>query len=103
MKRASNWIWFAAFVIVWCALRLYWLNADAGIPSIWEYGYNVTDEGYYMGAGKDKFLWGFFCDYSIGFFCVFDEVRVNKDGDGIELYLCDHICGTMSPDSWVIA
>ena len=66
MKRASNWIWFAAFVIVWCALRLYWLNADAGIPSIWEYGYNVTDEGYYMGAGKDKFLWGFFCDYSIG-------------------------------------
>ncbi len=66
MRKASSWLWFAAFVAVWCALRLFWLDADAGIPSIWEYGYNVTDEGYYMGAGKDKFLWGFFCDYAIG-------------------------------------
>ncbi len=66
MKKVSDWIWFGTFVVLWCALRLFWLDADAGVPSLWEYGYNVTDEGYYMGAGKDKLLLGFFCDYPIG-------------------------------------
>lgn len=60
--KASKWLWFAAFVVVWLGLRVFWLDGDAGIPSVWEYGYNVTDEGYYMGAAKDKFLWGAFND-----------------------------------------
>lgn len=60
--KASKWIWFAAFAVVWLGLRVFWLDGDAGIPSVWEYGYNVTDEGYYMGAAKDKFLWGAFND-----------------------------------------
>ena len=60
--RASKWLWFAAFAVVWLGLRVFWLDGDAGIPSVWEYGYNVTDEGYYMGAAKDKFLWGAFND-----------------------------------------
>ena len=60
--KASKWLWFAAFAVVWVGLRVFWLDGDAGIPSVWEYGYNVTDEGYYMGAAKDKFLWGAFND-----------------------------------------
>ena len=60
--KASKWLWFAAFAAVWLGLRVFWLDGDAGIPSVWEYGYNVTDEGYYMGAAKDKFLWGAFND-----------------------------------------
>ena len=66
MRKASNWLWLAAFIALWCALRVFWIDADAGVPSLWEYGYNVTDEGYYMGAAKDKFLRGVFCDYAIG-------------------------------------
>ena len=60
--KASRWLWLAAFAAVWLGLRVFWLDGDAGIPSVWEYGYNVTDEGYYMGAAKDKFLWGAFND-----------------------------------------
>ena len=60
--KAGRWLWLMAFVAVWCALRVFWLDADSGISSIWEYGFNVTDEGYYCGAAKDKYLWGFFCD-----------------------------------------
>ena len=43
-----------------------------------------------------------YSDFSVGFFMVFDEVRKNEKGN-IELYLCGHICGAMSPESWVIA
>lgn len=60
--KANKWLWLAAFACVWLGFRVFWLNGDAGIPSVWEYGYNVTDEGYYMGAAKDKFLWGAFND-----------------------------------------
>lgn len=64
--RWSKWTWPVAFIALWCVLRIFWIDADAGIPSIWEYGYNVTDEGYYMGAAKDKYLWGAFCDLDLG-------------------------------------
>lgn len=47
---------------VYAALRWFWLDADAGICSAWEYGYNVTDEGYYVSGGKEKLLWGTFTD-----------------------------------------
>ena len=66
MRKASNWLWFAAFVALWCVLRVFWLNTDGGVPSLWEYGYFVTDEGYYMGAAKDMFLRGEFCDFPAG-------------------------------------
>ena len=42
-----------------------------------------------------------FCDYTIGFFCVFDKVEEGEDG--VKLYLGGLICGEMSPDSCVIA
>ena len=60
--KASRLLWFAAFVAVWCGLRVFWIDADPGVPAIWEYGFNATDEGYYMGAAKDKLLRGVFCD-----------------------------------------
>jgi len=60
----KTWIWLLAFAAVWLALRVFWLDGDPGVPALWEYGYNATDEGYYMGAGKDKFLWGAFCDFT---------------------------------------
>jgi len=62
MKK-TTWLWLAGFAVIWFALRVFWLDGDPGITSLWEYGFNVTDEGYYMGAGKDKFLWGAFCDF----------------------------------------
>ena len=62
----GGWLWFAAFVAVWCGLRVFWLDADPGVPAIWEYGFNATDEGYYMGAAKDKLLRGVFCDMDCG-------------------------------------
>ena len=64
--KGSKLLWFAAFVAAWCALRVFWIDADPGVPAIWEYGFNVTDEGYYMGAAKDKFLRGVFCDMECG-------------------------------------
>ena len=60
--KFGRWLWFAAFIAVWCALRVFWLDADPGVPSMWEYGYNATDEGYYLSGGKEKFLWGYFAD-----------------------------------------
>ena len=63
MKK-SDWLWLLAFAALWCALRVFWLDADPGVSALWEYGFNVTDEGYYMGAAKDKFLWGTFCDFA---------------------------------------
>lgn len=50
------------FAAMWCLLRLPWIAGDGGVPSAWEYGYFVTDEGYYLDGGKEKFLWGNFVD-----------------------------------------
>mgnify|MGYP003319940598 CR=1 FL=1 len=53
-----------AFAGLWLILRLPWISSDPGIPSMWEYGYNATDEGYYLVGGKEKLLWGTFTDLS---------------------------------------
>lgn len=69
----SPWVVAIGFVFVWLCLRVFWLDGDPGIASIWEYGYNATDEGYYLDGGKEKFLWGTFVDlarteaYTYGF------------------------------------
>ena len=62
MKGKRLPLFLLAFAALWLALRLPWLGGDAGIPSMWEYGYNVTDEGYYLVGGKEKLLWGNFVD-----------------------------------------
>ena len=52
------------FVVIYLLFRLPWITSDSGILAIWEYGYNATDEGYYLSGGKEKFLWGHFVDLS---------------------------------------
>ena len=60
--RQKFWLMLLAFAAVYLALRLPWMSCDPGIASVWEYGYNATDEGYYLSGGKEKFVWGFFVD-----------------------------------------
>jgi 4-amino-4-deoxy-L-arabinose transferase-like glycosyltransferase len=36
--------------------RWTWIDCDGGTPSLNEYGYFATDEGYYCGGGRQKFL-----------------------------------------------
>lgn len=59
MRRVLPFVLFAAAYLL---LRIFWIHADSGIPAIWEYGFHVTDEGYYCGGGKEKYLWGSFVD-----------------------------------------
>ena len=60
--KDGKWLWFAAFAVAWLALRIFWIDCDSGIPAVWEYGFHVTDEGYYLGGGKEMYLWGSFVD-----------------------------------------
>ena len=60
--RIKFWALFIAFVAIYLLSRLPWITCDPGVASIWEYGYNATDEGYYLAGGKEKYLWGFFVD-----------------------------------------
>lgn len=63
-NKLKFWLLLFAFAIIYLLLRLPWITCDPGIPSIWEYGYNATDEGYYLSGGKEKLLWGHFVDLS---------------------------------------
>jgi len=47
---------------VWLLSRVLWITCDTGIPSIWEFGFHTTDEGYYLCGGKEMYLWGSFVD-----------------------------------------
>ena len=60
--KAKFWLLLLAFAVIYLLLRLPWITCDPGIPSVWEYGYNATDEGYYLSGGKEKLLWGHFVD-----------------------------------------
>lgn len=72
-RRRWFWMLFFAFAAIYLAARLPWIACDPGVPSMWEYGYNATDEGYYLDGGKERFLWGQFWDpvrseaYTYGF------------------------------------
>ena len=60
--RIKFWFLLLAFAAIYMLCRLPWISCDPGVPSLWEYGYNATDEGYYLSGGKEKFLWGYFVD-----------------------------------------
>jgi len=60
--RMKFWLLLAAFSAIYLLFRLPWIECDPGIQSAWEYGYNATDEGYYLSGGKEKLVWGYFVD-----------------------------------------
>jgi len=60
--RMKFWLLLAAFSAIYLLFRLPWIDCDPGIQSVWEYGYNATDEGYYLSGGKEKLVWGCFVD-----------------------------------------
>jgi len=53
-KRLLFWLGLATFALVYLALRVFWITCDTGIPSIWEFGFHTTDEGYYLCGGKER-------------------------------------------------
>jgi len=86
-----------AFAAVWLALRVFWLDGDSGIPSFWEYGYHVTDEGYYLSGGKERFLWGTFVDLAR------DESLTYGYASGLQwLSYLAHLCFGLSTWAWRI-
>lgn len=61
-SKMKFWLLLLAFTAVYLLFRLPWIQCDPGIQSVWEYGYNATDEGYYLSGGKEKLVCGFFVD-----------------------------------------
>ena len=65
MEKRANWLFWTLLVLfaaIYLGVRVPWITGDPGVPSMWEYGYNATDEGYYLSGGKEQFLWGLFVD-----------------------------------------
>ena len=69
--RASRWFYLAALMVAWGMTRWLWLECDGGVTSLCEYGYFATDEGYYLGGGKEKVCNGIFVDLMRGEACTF--------------------------------
>lgn len=61
-SRMKFWLLLVAFSAIYLLFRLPWITCDPGISSVWEYGYNATDEGYYLSGGKEKYVWDHFVD-----------------------------------------
>ncbi len=61
-SRLTFWLLLLLFAVIYLLFRLPWIACDPGVPSVWEYGYNATDEGYYLSGGKERLVWGYFVD-----------------------------------------
>lgn len=60
-RTASSRFFFGGLLLFLVILsRWFWIDCDGGTPSLMEYGYFATDEGFYAGGGKQKFLFGRF-------------------------------------------
>lgn len=95
--KTSDILLFLAFVAIFLLFRIPWLDCDAGIPSMWEYGYNVTDEGYYLVGGKEFFLHGHFVDLPRA------ETATYGYAPGLHyLSLLAHYCFGLSDWAWRI-
>ena len=69
--RATRWFYLLLLMAAWGVTRWPWLECDGGVSSLCEYGYFATDEGYYLGGGKEKFCNGIFVDLLRGEACTF--------------------------------
>ena len=70
-SRNTRFAYGFILLALWCVTRWPWLDCDGGTPSLWEFGYFVTDEGYYLGGGKEKFCFGSFVELLRGEACTF--------------------------------
>jgi 4-amino-4-deoxy-L-arabinose transferase-like glycosyltransferase len=60
-RTASSRLIFGGLLLLLLILtRWLWIDCDGGTPSLTEYGYFATDEGYYASGGKQKLLLGRF-------------------------------------------
>ena len=60
-RSSSSRIFFGSLLLLLLILaRWLWIDCDGGTPSLMEYGYFATDEGFYAGGGKQKLLFGKF-------------------------------------------
>ena len=73
-RTISSRLFFGGLLLLLLILtRWVWIDCDSGTPSLMEYGYFATDEGYYTSGGKQKLLYGRFvnairaspCTYAI--------------------------------------
>jgi 4-amino-4-deoxy-L-arabinose transferase-like glycosyltransferase len=51
--------------------RWAWIDCDGGTPSLMEYGYFATDEGFYTGGGRQKLLYGQFVNVARSAPCTY--------------------------------
>lgn len=61
---------FILFLLI-LATRWAWIDCDGGTPSLMEYGYFATDEGYYTGGGRQKLLYGQFVNLTRSAPCTY--------------------------------
>ncbi|MBP7638749.1 MAG: glycosyltransferase family 39 protein [Kiritimatiellae bacterium] len=57
---AARWFFGGLLLLLLIVTRWLWIDCDGGTPSLTEYGYFATDEGFYACGGKQKFLLGRF-------------------------------------------
>jgi 4-amino-4-deoxy-L-arabinose transferase-like glycosyltransferase len=63
--------WGGCLLLIIVLTRWLWIDCDGGVPSLNEYGYFVTDEGFYTGGAKEKLLSGHFVDIPRGETCTY--------------------------------
>lgn len=59
-NTASRLLFGSLLLLALIVTRWAWIDCDGGTPSLNEYGYFATDEGFYSGGGKQKLLFGRF-------------------------------------------
>jgi len=70
---SARFLFGSLLLLLLIVTRWAWIDCDGGTPSLNEYGYFATDEGFYTGGGKQKLLFGRFinatrsapCTYAI--------------------------------------
>lgn len=58
-------------LLLMIGLRWAWIDCDGGTASLTEYGYFQTDEGFYAGGGKQKFLYDQFVNVTRAAPCTY--------------------------------
>ncbi len=59
-------LFLCLFLALWASIHFPWIAADGGNPTIYEYGYFATDEGFYLGGAKEKLCFEKFIDVGRG-------------------------------------